>query len=169
MTVPPGSVVLELTRIEAVHLRGLVDQFVGLLADTTDATADPAVSRLVPSAYPDDEDAAAQFRSATQSDLLLRRTDDAAAVLADLTVAGDIGPPQEMATTDALVELTIVLDRERTGAWLRTLAAVRLVLASRLGIVSEDDHDPDDPRYGVYEWLGYRLDGLSRAASSGEV
>lgn len=169
MTVPPGSLVLELTRIEAVHLRGLVDQFVGLLSDTTDAAADPAVSRLVPSAYPDDESADAQFRSTTEAELLRRRTDDAATVLADLMEAGDVARPQEMATADALVELSIVLDREGTGAWLRTLAAVRLVLASRLGIVSEDDHDPADPRYGVYEWLGYRLDGLSRAASSGEV
>ena len=44
------------------------------------------------------------------------------------------------------------------------LAAIRLVLATRLGIRSEEDHDEDDPRFGIYDWLGYRLDGLVQAA-----
>lgn len=30
----------------------------------------------------------------------------------------------------------------------------------RLGIVEAEDHDSDDPRFGIYDWLGYRLDGL---------
>jgi hypothetical protein len=164
MTESPGAVVLQLTRIEAVHLRGLVDQFVELLAGTPDAAVDPAVARLVPSAYPEDADAAAQFRSLTQPDLLSRRTDEAAIVLADLAVAGHADELSE-GGDDPAAEFILRLDRDRTSAWLRTLAAVRLVLATRLDITSEDDHDPDDPRYGVYEWLGYRLDGLVRAAS----
>ena len=49
------------------------------------------------------------------------------------------------------------------GAWLRTLAAIRLVLATRLGITEEDRHSPEDPRFGIYDWLGYRLDGLVSA------
>jgi hypothetical protein len=166
MSSPAGTVVLELTRIEAVHLRGLVDQFVDLLAGTPDAGADPAVARLVPSAYPDDDASDAEFRSLTQSDLLRRRADDAGAVLADLAMAGDVSDPQELRPEEALSEVLIVLDRDRTSAWLRTLAAVRLVLASRLGITSEEDRDTDDPRFGVYEWLGYRLDGLTQAASA---
>lgn len=163
-----AHVVLELTRIEAVHLRGLVDQFVVLLTDTPDATTDPAVGRLVPSAYPEDAAAAAQFRASTQPELLRRRTEDAAVVLADLTVAGHADDLSDDAPGQALAEFIVRLDRDHTDAWLRTLAAVRLVLASRLGIESEDDDDPDDPRYGVYEWLGYRLDGLTRAASAEE-
>ena len=43
---------------------------------------------------------------------------------------------------------------------MRTLTAIRLVIASRLGIEDEDDRDEDDPRFGVYDWLGYRLEGL---------
>ncbi len=58
------------------------------------------------------------------------------------------------------------LDPEDLQAWLRTLAAIRLVLATRLGIKTEDDHDEDDPRFGIYDWLGYRLDGLVRAAEA---
>jgi hypothetical protein len=168
MTRAPGTVVLELTRIEAVHLRGLVDQFVDLLNSTPDAATDPAVARLVPSAYPDDAEAAAEFRAVTQPDLLQRRTDDAGVVLADLAAAGDVSDPQDMRPEDALSELVVILDRDRTTAWLRTLAAVRLVLASRLGVASEDDHDPEDPRFGIYEWVGYRLDGLTQAASDAD-
>ena len=166
MSESSAHVVLELTRIEAVHLRGLVDQFVDLLAGTPDAAADPAVRRLVPSAYPEDAAAAAQFRASTQPELLRRRTDDAAVVLADLAVAGHAEDLSDDVPDRALAEFVVPLDRDHTDAWLRTLAAVRLVLASRLGIASEDDGDPDDPRYGVYEWLGYRLDGLTRAAST---
>ena len=47
-------------------------------------------------------------------------------------------------------------------AWLRTLTAVRLVIATRLGITSEEEQD-DDARFGVYNWLGFRLDGLLQA------
>jgi hypothetical protein len=166
MSAAPRTVVLELTRIEAVNLRGLVDQFVELLSDSPDAATDPAVARLVPSAYPEDAEADAQFRDTTQSELLRRRTNEAALVLADLASAGHADDLDSSAPAEALAEFEVRLDEEAAGAWLRTLAAVRLVLASRLDIRSEDDHDPDDPRYGVYEWLGYRLDGLVRAASS---
>lgn len=173
MTAGP-PVTLVFTRVEAVHLRGLIGQFVDLLIDTKDAAADPAVARLVPSAYPDDSAAAEQFRATTQAELLRRRTDDAAVALADLTSAGEL--TLDGATTSdgldnsafeaALAEVEIVLDRDRLGAWLRTLSAVRLVLASRLGIVEEDDHDESDPRFAVYEWLAARLDALVRAAET---
>lgn len=64
--------------------------------------------------------------------------------------------------TAAAEHLTIVLDDAATAAWLRTLAAVRLVLANRLDIT--DETEPlDDPRYGVYNWLGFRLEGLLEA------
>lgn len=152
---------MQITRIEALHVRQLVAQFIELLDEGV--RDDPAVARLTPDAYPDDPDAGREFRALTSAELLRRRSDDAGVVLADLAVAGEDGDPAELTTADAVAELTIVLDDERTGAWLRTLGAVRLVLASRLGIESEGDGDEDDPRYGVYEWLGYRLDALVQA------
>ncbi|WP_243074994.1 DUF2017 family protein [Microbacterium sp. SS28] len=156
-------VVLEITRMEATHLAGLVMQFSDLLTETGDRSpSDPAVARLVPDAYPDDAEAAQEFRSLTQRDLLDRRSTDAAAVLASLhdVVEPALDPHDEGATQIAVVEL----DADGLQSWLRTLAAVRLVLASRLGIVDEDDHDEDDPRFGIYDWLGYRLEGLVKAA-----
>ncbi len=156
----PRAVVLELARIEAANLAGIVAQFAQLLAESTDST-DPAVERLTPAAYADDADAAREFRAMTHDELLERRSDDAATVLASL---GESATLAEDLPDEALTELTaVVLDAQATQAWLRTLAAIRLVLANRLGIESEDDHDEGDPRFGIYEWIGYRLDGLVRA------
>ncbi|MFT4213119.1 MAG: DUF2017 family protein [Microbacterium sp.] len=155
------TVVMDITRIEALHLRNLVAQFVDLL-DQGDGQ-DPALARLTPDAYPDDVEASREFRGLTRADLLRRRTDDAGALLADLAAAGDVTDPASLDPEDALTEIVIVLDADRSAAWLRTLAALRLVLASRLGVVVEDDRPADDPRFGIYDWLGYRLDGLVRA------
>ena len=58
---------------------------------------------------------------------------------------------------------------------MRTLAAVRLVVASRLGIETEDDDaearadDDEDGRFGVYDWLGFRLDGIVQALDDSEL
>lgn len=153
------AVTLSFTRIEAVHLRGLVGQFVDLLADE-DAASDPAVARLTPSAYPEDAAAADQFHAATRSDLLRRRSAEAGTVLADLASAGELDPTDDDAFDEALAQMEIPLEPRNVGAWMRTLNAVRLVLAARLGIDGEDDHPAEDPRFGVYEWLGYRLDLL---------
>ncbi|WDG16693.1 DUF2017 family protein [Microbacterium sp. Clip185] len=153
------AVVISFTRVEAVHLRGLVGQFVDLLSDA-DAASDPAVSRLTPSAYPDDAASADQFRAATRADLLRRRSEEAATVLADLASAGELDPADDHAFDEALTQMEISLEPRQVAAWLRTLNAARLVLAERLGIDDEDDHPADDPRFGVYEWLGYRLELL---------
>lgn len=152
-------VVLEMARIEAAHLAGLVGQFAELL-DVSDDRADPAVQRLVPDAYADAE-AAREFRDVTESDLLGRRRADAAVVLASLAEVAEISDDPDDPTLIDVVD--VALDEEQTQAWLRTLAAVRLVLATRLGVAHEDDHDADDPRFGIYDWLGYRLDGLVAA------
>lgn len=166
---PDRIVVLELSRLEATHLAGLVMQFAEVLEETGDATPDdPAVLRLVPDAYTDPA-AAREFRELTQRELLERRAEDAATVLESLrgTAAEDastLADDGSAADDTALIRL----DSSQLHAWLRTLAAIRLVLASRLGIVEEEDHDEDDPRFGVYEWIGYRLDGLVRAADADE-
>lgn len=153
-----GSIILELARIEAAHLAGLVTQFDELLDESAAAPReDPAVARLVPDAYAD-ADAAREFREVTEADLLERRRADAAVVLASLAPVADL---PDAADDPALAEsVAIALDPDAAAAWLRTLAAIRLVLANRLGIVTEDDHDENDPRFGIYDWLGYRLDGL---------
>lgn len=154
------TIVIELARIEAAHLAGLVAQFDELLDESDDAGDDPAVLRLVPDAYAD-PDAAREFREVTEADLLGRRRADAARMLATLAAAGDL--TGDLDDPAFVQQIAIVLDRDDVQAWLRTLAAIRLVLATRLGIIDDDDHDHDDAKYAIYDWLGFRLDGLVTA------
>ena len=158
-------VVLELTRMEAAHLAGLVTQFADLMEDAASSAGDPAIARLVPDAYADDDAASEDFREMTERDLLERRRQDAGEVLGSLSEASAL-PEDAEPGDEVLMELVeLRLEPETLRAWLRCLAAIRLVLATRLDIRSEEDHDVDDPRFGIYEWLGYRLDGLVQAAS----
>ncbi|SDL32439.1 DUF2017 family protein [Microbacterium azadirachtae] len=142
--------------IEAQQLAELVDQFLELLRDT-EIGQDSALDRLTPSVYPQDPEASAEFAEATSADLLDRRAADARVVRDGLAAASDdhAPMPEEVVIRDADVD-----------AWLRTLAALRLVIASRLGIENQLAPDPEDPRLGVYEWLGYRLDVLVEAADA---
>ncbi|MEV8238919.1 DUF2017 family protein [Microbacterium testaceum] len=150
-------VVLEISGLEALHLAGIVGQFRDVVTDTQ-RSDDPAVARLLPDAYPDDEEATREFRRLTGDDLLGRRAADAEVVLRTL---GMDGGAHDQGDPDAT--LTIALGEDEALSWMRTLSAVRLVMATRLGILSEDDHQPDDPRFGIYDWIGYRLDGLVTA------
>lgn len=158
------TVSIDFARIEAVHLAGLVVQFTELLEESS-FEQDEAIRRLVPDGYQDDPAAAAEFRQLTQSHLLDRRMADARMVLRSLPDAedlpGDLGDPSLMDT------VTVALSADAAQAWLRTLAAVRLVMATRLGIDVTDGHDEDDPRFSIYEWLGYRLHTLVEAIESG--
>lgn len=152
--------------MEAAHLAGLVTQFAELLEGAAGGGGDPAIERLVPDAYSGDADAAREFREMTEADLLERRRQDAGVVLGSLGTAATI--PETAGPDDAVLmePVEITLEPDAVQAWMRCLAAIRLVLATRLDIRTEDDHDVDDPRYGIYEWLGYRLDGLVQAASA---
>lgn len=160
-------VLMEMSILEAAHLTDLVDQFAELIAETVDSDTiddDEAVVRLVPDAYRDDDAAAGEFRQLTQHDLLDRRRDDAARVLETLRRDGVRLSPDEVTDADAHAAFVVELDDLGVAAWLRTLTSVRLVMATRLGVIDDDDGDrPDDPRFGVYDWLGFRLESLLQA------
>ena len=144
-----------MARVEGAQLAQLVDDFRDLVGATRDVE-DPAIGRLVPDAYPEDEESSRAFRDATREDLLDRRALDADIVRTAL--AGMRGDLAEMSHSEAFAEHDLDIPPSDIDAWLRTLTALRLVIAERLGIESDDDHDPDDPRFGVYDWLGYRLE-----------
>lgn len=151
-------VVLEVSGLEALHLAGIVGQFRDLVVDAG-PDDDPAVLRLLPDTYPDDDEASREFRRLTGADMLERRAEDARTVLATLGMdGGELDPASDPDTT-----ITVALGETEARAWMRTLSAVRLVLATRLGIQDQDEHRPDDARFGIYDWIGYRLDGLVAA------
>ena len=155
MSESAGSVVtVPIEQIEVRHLAELVDQFLQLLRDT-EIGQDAALDLLTPDVYPDDAVASAEFADATRADLLHRRVADARAVRACLSALAEStdSSPDELRLRPADVD-----------PWLRTLAALRLVIASRLGIDVDGAHDPEDPRFGGFDWLGYRLDLLVEAA-----
>lgn len=130
------------------------------------APADPVLARLLPDAYREDDEAAADFRRYTEATLRADKVDNARVLLTSLRDGGfeGGGDPAEDS-------VEVELQPAQVQAWLRCLTDMRLALATRLGI--EDDHEaawdelPDeDPRavmHDVYGWLGYVQESLVQA------
>jgi len=156
------SLGVSMARIEGRNLVHLIDEFVELVTGPR-PDADPALSRLAPAAYPDDDAASAEFRRGTRDELLDRRRQDALAMRADLTKfdGDDMSEPLELHE--------VAVPQSHIDPWMRTLASIRLVVASRLGIDEEDQHDADDGRFQIYDWLGFRLDDLIRLADEADA
>ena len=125
---------------------------VGLSSGPVERPDDPALARLLPDAYGDDDAAAAEFRRYTESDLRAGKRANASVLLATL------GPLEGRGGR-------LVLDREEADAWLGCLNDLRLVLGTRLEVTEETELDPrsDDPRahaLQVYGWLGWLQESL---------
>lgn len=161
-------IVLQLSAIEVAQLTALVEQFTSLLGrdDEEGAADDPALTRLTPAAYPDDAAATEEFRRLTRGDLLARRSDDAVRMLGPLLDAGGAVEVDDLDDEESARSRVLALEVEEAPAWMRTITAIRLVLASRLGIESDGDADPADPRSFLYEWLGSVLEGIVQAVSA---
>ncbi|PRB19281.1 hypothetical protein CQ042_00465 [Microbacterium sp. MYb62] len=150
--------------IEGFHLAQLVDDFLELI-DTSRDSGDPAIERLTPSPYPDDPDSATDFAASTRGDLLDRRLADARRMREALSAVAGRGEPLEH---EALDTRDVLIAADDVDAWLRTLTAIRLVVATRLGITS-DEQSSTDGRHDVYDWLGYRLELLIQAADEADA
>lgn len=163
--VSASAIRMSMATIEGINLVGLVDDFTSILAAAQDAP-DPAIDRLTPDVYPEDAEASAEFSSATREELLDRRAADAATMR--LTLTPFLSELSEDLTEDAAMQhRDVTIPAEEIDAWLRTLTAIRLVIATRLGITTDDEErDPEDPHFGVYDWLAYRLDTLISLADA---
>jgi hypothetical protein len=126
------------------------------IGGSSSAPLDPALARLLPDAYRNDDAASTDHRRLTEWGLVDRKIANAEAVLATL-----VADPVE-------------LDDLAAQSWLRTLTDLRLTLAARLHIEEDgDDGTGDEAMLEVYDWLGYLqgtlLDEIERMAGEGEL
>ena len=125
---------------------------------------DPVLQRLLPDAYRDDEADAADFRRLTERSLTSAKVENAEVVLSSL-IAGGLAPG--VPDADA-AKVEVELDVAEVQAWLKSLNDVRLSLAVRLGIETDEDaqligHSEDESKAAmaeIYNWLGYVQESL---------
>ncbi|MFV0434563.1 MAG: DUF2017 family protein [Leucobacter sp.] len=181
MPLPENGLRLLLDYDEASMLDQLVNQLIQLLKSysgtaldpdplfaslevggSEHAPEDPALARLFPDAYAegagDSAGDAAQFRRVTEQGLLNRKLQDAMQVTSALGVGGDL--PDETAPVE------VDISPASMGAWVRTVTAVRLAIAARIGLESPEDHARlvgDETTRGtvlVFDWLAAILESV---------
>lgn len=129
---------------------------------------DPVLKRLLPDAYRDDQEDAGEFRRFTERSLTSAKVLNAETLIGSLVDGGltfgdlpdEDGDPVE-----------VELDADEVQAWLRALTDVRLSLAVRLGIETDEDTmlvaESDDEAVAamsdIFEWLGYVQETLVAA------
>ena len=154
-----GKLTLKLDPAEQAVLSQLFEQMAELLDDpdsqtntdplaqllnmggSTQISEDPALARLFPDGYSDDEHASADFRRFTEQDLRAQK----ASALA--TVRGTL------ANWNGKASIT----DQQAQDWLKALNDLRLVLGTRLAITdeAETDFEADDPGIHLYNYLTY--------------
>ncbi|MHA6667742.1 DUF2017 domain-containing protein [Homoserinimonas sp. A447] len=147
---PDGTLEALLDAEEAVLLQSLAGQVAELVAEG--AESDVALARLLPDAYPDDPEASAEFRRFTAGGLAERKVGNAETLIRSLDGTGVTG--------------RVILDESEALSWLRCLTDIRLTIASRLGIESEDDdagRTIDPLMREIYDWLGFVQNSLIEA------
>ncbi len=177
-----GAAVATFTAFEADLLRSLAGQLIELLRNEL-ATApldqdpfeqlmdfsgpttepdDPVLARLFPTAYPDDEEAAGDFRRFTESTLRDGKAGAAGLIIDTLEESGLPAEPQDGLFID------VELDEAAAMTWMRSFTDMRLAIATRLGVEDGDEDywhslPDDDPRaqvHDIYDWLGYLQETL---------
>lgn len=111
------------------------------MSGSTQISEDPALARLFPDGYSDDEHASADFRRFTEQDLRGQKLAALATVRG--TLDGWIGKSS--------------ITAQQAQDWLKAINDLRLVLGTRLEIneVSDRDHESDDPGMHLYNYLTY--------------
>ncbi|WP_300430160.1 DUF2017 domain-containing protein [uncultured Nocardioides sp.] len=182
-----GAVIATFSGFEADLLRSLASQIVELLhheaavpddrdplealmdfSGPTTAPEDPVLARLFPTAYADDEEAAAEFRRFTEGTLREGKAKAAGTIIDTLE---DAGLPDELREDGLTID--VEMDEPTAQTWMRSFADIRLALATRLGVEDGDEEywyslPDDDPRaqaHDIYEWIGWLQETLVGALS----
>lgn len=179
---PGGGLQMVLQREEAAMLDQLVTQLLELMQGHSSTALDPdplfasleiggsdskpedpALARLFPDAY-EGEVESKGFRRVTEQGILNRKVQDAITVISAIGLGGD-----PFSSDD--VEIEVPFDDLET--WARTLTALRLAIAARIGLEREEDHDrleAEEDTQGtvlVFDWLAAVLDAVMRARLAG--
>lgn len=183
LPLPEGGLRLRLELDEAQLLDQLIGQLIALLQSHSGTALDPdplfaslevggsevrpedpALARLFPDAFENEADASA-FRRLTEQGLINRKLQDA------LEVTNALGLGIDQDADDASPVDADITPRNLT-AWVRTLTALRLAVAARVGLEQESDHArllAENETRGtmmVYDWLAAILDAILRMDAS---
>ncbi|MEV7424071.1 MULTISPECIES: DUF2017 domain-containing protein [unclassified Streptomyces] len=173
--IPGGGAAVALDEVEISILRSLAVQLLELIGPgdepaqgedplaslfapgPSEPPADPALARLFPDAYGDDDDElreySSEFRRFTENDLRDRKREDGMALVRTLDALAPTGEG------GAVLKLTA----EDCRHWLGALNDLRLTIGTRLEVTDEDeggelyrlpDSDPRKPMVMAYLWLG---------------
>lgn len=144
-----GTYRLDLREEERALIAAIAPDLRALLADDPN---DEMLTRLFPTARPDDPEAEAEFRELVRDELVTKR-------LARLDIVAE------------LAEAT-VLDQEQLATWMGCVNDIRLVLGTRLEVSEDDDfdeldeEDPESTARSAYWFLGWLLEHLVEASAS---
>jgi len=176
------------TSAEAHLLANLAGQVVELLRDRNGASEsdadplavelgmggsavppeDPVLARLLPDAYRDSDDDSGEFRRLTERSLTSTKVHHAEVLIGSLI---DGGLSFDVAIEDEGDDIEVELDADAVQSWLKSLTDIRLSLAVRLGIETEEDvmlvgESADEAIVAmseIYDWLGYVQETLIAA------
>lgn len=165
-----ASQLVELLRNEAAVPRDDQDPFEAMM-DFSGPTAepeDPVLARLFPTAYPNDDEAASEFRRFTEGGL---RDGKAAAAVTIIDTLEEAGLPDQLSEDGLMID--VELDEPTAVSWMRSFTDLRLALATRLEIEDGDedywaslpDEDPRSQAHDIYEWVGYLQETIVGALS----
>lgn len=144
-----GTYSLNLREEERALIAAIVPDLRSLLADDPN---DEMLTRLFPTARPDDAEAEAEFRGMVRDELVSKR-------LARLDIVAE------------LAEAT-ALDQEQLAAWMGAVNDIRLVLGTRLEVTEDDEFEETDEAdaesvaRSAYWYLGWLLEHLVEASAS---
>lgn len=167
-----ASQMVELLRNERAESHVPEDPFDAMVAEFSGAATipeDPVLARLFPTAYPDDEDAAADFRRFTEPRLRDGKAASAGLIIDTLEEAG---LPPELTENGLMID--VELDEPDAERWMRAFTDIRLALATRLGVEPDDedywmslpDEDPRAQAHDIYDWVGMLQETLVEALSA---
>lgn len=120
---------------------------------------DPALLRLLPDGYRNDDDAAGEFRRLTEASLRTAKRAALERLVEDLTTSQEV-PKQGAVRVD--------LDEAGAEAWLPAITDLRLVFGTRIGVTEEMDEEraivvegsTREAEIVAYDWLSWWQEAL---------